>query len=153
MILAILRVLALSDALASDIHQELKEPVPPSIALVHSYYARNAATDEVSAELLAVIGFKESRYKPTAKPQCGVTQIAARKNPRRCRQLREDSQAAYYAATEHIEAWLDFCEKIGKGRDLRCAMTGYGPGTKAARTRFDSYALNTLRTARRIANN
>lgn len=152
MILAILRVLALSHPLVHGV-LETREPPPPTIALVHALHAERAATPAarergVTPELLLAIAYKESRYQPKSRPQCGVTQIAARKNPKRCRRLVADTQYAYDEAVLHLEAWLDF--RYCRGRGIACALTGYGKGTKAARGKPSGYALRTLQLATRI---
>lgn len=127
----------------------LPDPPPPSIAYVHTLHARAAASAQVPPELLLAIAYKESRYDPRAKPQCGVTQIAATKDRARCALLRRNTQAAYDAAEEHLQVWLgySFCRRQG----MPCALTGYGKGTTAARSgKPDKYALNTLRLARQL---
>ena len=143
--LTILRVLAMIHPLAQGV-LETREPPPPSVAYVHALHAEAAATPDVPPELLLAIAYRESRYQPLARPQCGVTQIAARRQPRRCRRLIEDNQYAYHQAVTHLGDWLRFC----RGRGIACALTGYGAGVRAARGKPSGYALRTLALARQI---
>lgn len=150
MLLTILRVLAMTDSLSRGVMEQPGDPTPPTVALVHSYHARAAATDAVPATLLLAIGYKESRYIPVAKPQCGVTQIATYGNRRFCRALVADPGLAYATTVEHLDYWREVCRR--RGEDLMaCALTGYGKGTAAAKGPPSGYARNTLWRARVIA--
>lgn len=145
-----LRILALMHPLASGV-LGTRDPPPPSIALIHAVHAEAAATVEVrergvTPELLLAIAYKESRYIPAARPQCGVTQIAAKGDPSQCRRLVIDTRYAYDETVVHLQRWLDAC----RGRGIACALTGYGKGWKAMEGRPSGYALRTLTLASRI---
>lgn len=145
--LGYLRIIAAMHPLASGV-LETRDPPPPTIALVHALHAEAAATARarergVTPELLLAIAYKESRYMPRSRPQCGVMQIAARREPSRCRRLVLDVQYAYDEAVDHLDKWLDAC----RGRGIACALTGYGKGWQAMKGRPSGYALRTLRLA------
>lgn len=118
----------------------LHRDAPPDQA----WYAAQAQTPRVQATVVLAQAYEESRYDPTVvSPRgfCGVLQLKLR-GPA-CR----DVARSYREAVRHLELWLDFCRE-----DMRCALTGYGGGVKAARGKYpggraERYARRVLRRA------
>lgn len=116
-------------------------------ALEQAIAALNAATPEVSAELLLALTWVESRHDPRAVSRvegghrktgipawttppanvsgpffCGPTQTEAGMSWDKCKSF-QDATVAYQTTVVELNKWLAFCKK-----DLSCALSGYNGG-------------------------
>lgn len=153
MILDIIRILALSTPLARGL---VKNDVPPTTALVHTYMAMKA-TDSQSPgpkrtkrrALLLAIGKGETKFDRIERPgkgQCGVTQIETYADRDLCRRLADDPVLAYQMASDELDRWVKVCLKNGR-RDRECVLAAYGKGGSAVHKPPPPWVFRRLRMA------
>jgi hypothetical protein len=103
----------------------------PEEVAANAVAAARAETPDVPAELLLAVAWRESRYEPTAGPQCGVVQVTLRGAP--CRRLLAAGLAAQYrAGARAIERWIRLVRRMGRP-GIRNALLGYAEGVAAVR--------------------
>lgn len=141
--------------------------LPVDDAMAHAVAAEDAATPEVSPELLLAIAFVESRYDPTATSRvegttrktghypsrvppadlaehaslyCGPLQTYAA-SWRECMEMRS-LPAGYAAAVKELETWLGDRRVHG---NIRRALAGHGCGNYGVTTgRCNGYPSRVL---------
>lgn len=125
------------DTLAAGIQREAPW-VDEATALEHAEAAIAHERPDLPAELMLAIAWRESKYDPTARPDCGVMQVT-RKNlggsRAACAAARADAAAGYQVGADAFGRWVDQCQGDRKRRVsvLRCALNGYAEGTAAGR--------------------
>lgn len=107
-------------------------------ALEHVEAAIAHETDDIPAELMLAIAWRESRYDRTARPDCGVMQVTKKNlgSAQACRAARASAAGGYQAGAAALSWWVRACERIKRARGvgvLRCALNGYAEGGRAAR--------------------
>jgi predicted RNA-binding Zn-ribbon protein involved in translation (DUF1610 family) len=105
----------------------------------HALAALSVETDQVSAELLLGIAWRESHYSELAKPQCGVVQVTRseirRQYGRRisCQEVLDEGLAAQYrVGVTALEEHMRTCKRMKRGT-VKCMLNSYAEGPKAGR--------------------
>lgn len=109
--------------------------------LEHATAAAGAETDDLPAELLLAIAYRESMYRSDARPDCGVVQVLKRHLGRAgCRLARSSALEGYRAGAWAYAEVLRQCRGWKRARRLargvtlaECALNYYAEGGLAGR--------------------
>lgn len=125
------RTAALERGLAAEAPWLTPDQVEENVAR-----ALDVETDEVPAEILLAIAWRESKYDPTARPGCGVMQVLRKYAGRTgCAYARLGVGEGYVMGAWALSLWVEPCSgKRARGVTVtECILNAYAEGGAAGR--------------------